>query len=90
MSDGLVQVTWAPQIDFDALRAAPTRILLGVGAESAEMMSGRAAAAVAQELRTTPVIFPGGHGGFQGNGLGQPGGPDAFAAALRQVLAAAY
>ena len=77
------------QLDFDALRAVPTRIVLGVGAESAEMMPGRAAAAVARELGTKPVIFPGGHGGFQGNGHGQPGGPDAFAATLRQVLAAA-
>jgi pimeloyl-ACP methyl ester carboxylesterase len=65
--------------DFGALRAAPTRIVLGVGAQSGQMMAGRAAAAVAGRLGTSPVTFPGGHDGF----LSDPG---AFAAVLRTVL----
>jgi pimeloyl-ACP methyl ester carboxylesterase len=67
------------QHDFDALRAAPTRIVLGVGTQSGQMLAGRAAAAVAGRLGTTPVTFPGGHNGF----LSDPG---AFATVLRTVL----
>jgi pimeloyl-ACP methyl ester carboxylesterase len=78
----------AYQHDFDALRAAPTRIVIGVGADSANAMTGRAATAVAERLGTPPVTFPGGHGGFLGGEYGQTGEPDAFAATLRQVLSA--
>jgi hypothetical protein len=67
------------QHDFGALRAAPTRIVLGVGAQSGQMLAGRAAVAVARRLGITPVTFPGGHDGF----LSDPG---AFAAVLRTVL----
>jgi pimeloyl-ACP methyl ester carboxylesterase len=74
------------QHDFDALRAAPTRVVVGVGAESGGMMAGRAAVAVAERLGTTPVTFPGGHDGFLGGEYGGMGKPDAFAATLRQVL----
>jgi pimeloyl-ACP methyl ester carboxylesterase len=74
--------------DFDALRSAPTRVVVGVGADSGQAMPGRAAAAVAERLGTAPVTFPGGHGGFMGGEHGVPGGdPDAFAATLRAVLA---
>src|SRR6266516_5471585 len=38
--------------DFDALRAAPTRIVVGVGAQSAQMLAGRAGVAVAGRLGT--------------------------------------
>jgi pimeloyl-ACP methyl ester carboxylesterase len=72
--------------DFDALRAAPTRIVVGVGAQSAKMMAGRAGMAVAERLRTSPVTFPGGHDGFLGGEYGSTGEPDAFAATLRKVL----
>ncbi|HUG29526.1 MAG TPA: hypothetical protein VMQ65_03290 [Candidatus Limnocylindria bacterium] len=34
------------------------------------------------------VIFPSGHGGFMGGEYGQTGQPEAFAAQLREVLAA--
>ncbi len=74
------------QHDFDALRAAPTRVVVGVGAESGGMRAGRAAVAVAERLGTTPVTFPGGHDGFLGGEYGGMGKPDAFAATLRQVL----
>jgi len=72
--------------DFDALRAASTRIVVGVGAQSAEMLAGRAGIAVAERLGTAPVTFPGGHDGFLGSEYGGMGEPDAFAITLRQVL----
>jgi pimeloyl-ACP methyl ester carboxylesterase len=73
--------------DFDALRAAATRIVLGVGAQSGEMIAGRGALAVAGRLGTSPVTFPGGHDGFMGGEFGSTGEPDGFAATLRTVLA---
>lgn len=74
------------QHDFDTLRSAPTRIVVGVGEQSSQMLSGRAAVAVAERLGTTPVTFPGGHDGFSGGEYGSPGEPDAFAITLRKVL----
>jgi pimeloyl-ACP methyl ester carboxylesterase len=72
--------------DFDALRAAPTRLVIGVGAQSGQMLAGRAGTAVAERLGTAPVTFPGGHDGFVGGEYGGMGEPDAFAATLRTVL----
>jgi pimeloyl-ACP methyl ester carboxylesterase len=74
------------RFDFDALKAAPTRIVIGAGVESEGQMAYRAGAAVADRLGTTVVSFPSGHGGFLGNEYGQPGDPDGFAATLREVL----
>ncbi|HEX5951264.1 MAG TPA: alpha/beta hydrolase [Actinomycetota bacterium] len=74
--------------DFEALRAATTRIVLGAGAGSEGEMTHRAARAVAERLGTELVIFPGHHGGFFGGEYGQTGEPDAFAATLREVLSA--
>jgi pimeloyl-ACP methyl ester carboxylesterase len=74
------------QHDFAALRGASTRIVLAVGAESANLITGRAAVAVAQRLGTEPVTFPGGHDGFLGGEYGRTGAPEAFAATLREVL----
>lgn len=76
------------QHDFGALRAASTNVIIAVGAESGETLARRAALAVAERLGTTPVTFPGHHGGFLGGEYGQTGEPDAFAATLRQVLSA--
>ncbi len=76
----------AYQHDFGALRAAPTRVVIGVGAQSGQMLAGRAATAVAERLGTTPVTFPGGHDGFLGGEDGRTGEPDAFARTLREVL----
>jgi pimeloyl-ACP methyl ester carboxylesterase len=73
--------------DFDALRAGPTRIVIGAGAESEGEMAHRAALAVAERLGTEPVIFPSHHGGFLGGEFGWAGDPDAFAPKLREVLA---
>jgi len=75
------------QPDFDALRAASTRIVIAAGAESEGQMAHRAAVVVAEQLGTTPVTFPGDHGGFLGGEYGQTGQPEAFAARLREVLA---
>src|SRR5512132_888072 len=76
----------AYQHDFEALRSAPTRVVIGVGTTSSRMMTGRAARAFAERLGTAPVTFPGGHDGFLGGEYGQTGEPDAFAATLRHVL----
>ena len=73
--------------DFDALRAASTRIVLGAGVQSEGQMANRGAHAVAERLGTTAVAFPSDHGGFLGGEYGQAGDPDAFAAKLREVLA---
>jgi hypothetical protein len=75
--------------DFDALKAASTRIVLAAGAESEGQMAHRGAVAAAERLGTEPVMFPSDHGGFLGGEYGQSGDPDAFAAKLREVLAEA-
>ena len=72
--------------DVDALKAAPTRIIIAAGEESAGEMANRGAFAVAERLGTEPVTFPSHHGGFLGGEYGWPGQPDAFAAKLREVL----
>ena len=72
--------------DFDALRAASTRIVMAAGAESEGQITSRAALAVAERLGIEPVIFPSDHAGFLGGEYGQTGDPDAFAEKLRQVL----
>jgi pimeloyl-ACP methyl ester carboxylesterase len=74
------------QPDFDALRAASTRIVIGAGAESKGEMAHRGAFAVAERLGVEPVIFPSHHGGFLGGDYGWAGEPDKFAANLREVL----
>jgi hypothetical protein len=73
--------------DFDALRAAPTRIVLAAGSESEGEMPNRGAHAAAERLTTAIAVFPGGHNGFLGGEYGQTGEPDGFAAKLREVLA---
>ncbi len=73
--------------DFDALRAASTRIVLAAGVESEGQLAHRGAVAAAERLGTEPVPFPSDHGGFLGGEYGQAGDPDAFAAKLREVLA---
>jgi len=73
--------------DFDALRAASTRVVIAVGAESGKTLARRAGEAVAEKLGTAPAIFPSNHGGFMGGEYGQQGDPDGFAAKLREVLA---
>jgi pimeloyl-ACP methyl ester carboxylesterase len=72
--------------DFAALRAASTRIVLAVGAESEGELAHRGGEAVAERLGLEPVVFPSHHGGFLSGEFGMAGDPDAFAAKLRDVL----
>jgi pimeloyl-ACP methyl ester carboxylesterase len=73
--------------DFDALEAAPTRIVLAAGEASEGQFAYRGAVAIAVRLGTKPVMFPGGHGGFNRNEWDPSSDPEAFAAKLREVLA---
>lgn len=73
--------------DFDALRAASTRIVMAAGVESEGTMASRSAYGVARELGTEVVVFPSHHGGFVDPEYGWGGGePEAFAAKLREIL----
>jgi len=74
--------------DFDAIRRAPTRLVLAAGEESEGILASRGAYAAAERLGSEVVLFPGDHGGFMGGEYGQqPGKPVEFAAKLREVLA---
>jgi len=72
--------------DFDALRSARTRVVIGVGVDSGNAVAGRAGRAVAQGLGIEPVTFPGGHDGFAGSEYGRTGDPVAFAEVLRGII----
>lgn len=73
--------------DFQALKAAPTRIVVAVGEESKRVYTGRTAIALAERLGQQATVFPSHHGGFMGGEFGYAGQPEAFAARLREVLA---
>src|SRR5213078_480391 len=75
--------------DFDALAAAPTRIVIAVGEESMGTLTGRTSVATAELLGQQATVFPSHHGGFMGGEFGYPGQPEAFARRLREVLDAA-
>ncbi len=62
-----------------ALRATPARIVVGRGTSSTGQLAHRTATALASELGTTPVEFPGDHIGFASE-------PDRFVDVLRRVL----
>jgi pimeloyl-ACP methyl ester carboxylesterase len=68
---------WQP--DIDALRAAGTRIVVGIGETSAGQLCDRTSRALATELGIEPTMFPGGHTGFAEDPVG-------FAARLCSVL----
>jgi pimeloyl-ACP methyl ester carboxylesterase len=72
--------------DFQALAAAPTRIVVAVGEESAGTVTDRTSRALAGLLGQEPTVFPSHHGGFVGGEGGFAGQPEAFARRLRQVL----
>jgi pimeloyl-ACP methyl ester carboxylesterase len=77
-------VTYVP--DIDALRAVPTRVVVGVGEESRDQFPGRAAEALAARLGQEVVVFPSHHGGFSGEDDPWPGQATAFAVTLAEVL----
>ena len=72
--------------DADALAAAPTRIVIAVGEESADTFTGRTSMATAELLGQEATVVPSHHGGFLGGEFGYPGRPEAFARRLREVL----
>ncbi|MEO7017335.1 MAG: alpha/beta hydrolase [Leifsonia sp.] len=72
--------------NVDALKGAPTRIVVGVGEESEGIFTGRTAVALAHLLGTEAVVFPSHHGGFAAEDSGYPGQPESFARRLREVL----
>ena len=72
--------------DVAAVTAAPTRVVVAVGVQSGENVTGRTTAATADALGLPLTEFPGHHGGFLGNEYGPGGEPEAFAERLREVL----
>jgi pimeloyl-ACP methyl ester carboxylesterase len=74
--------------DVNALKSAPTRIVIAVGEESAGVFTGRTSVAMAELLGQSATVFPGHHGGFVGGDSPYAGKPEAFAGKLREVLAA--
>jgi pimeloyl-ACP methyl ester carboxylesterase len=72
--------------DVEALRAAPTRLVIAGGEESKGTLTWRAAEALADLLGQSLTVFPSHHGGFLGGEHGYAGQPEAFAARLREVL----
>jgi pimeloyl-ACP methyl ester carboxylesterase len=74
------------QPDVAALSAAPTRLVVAVGVESREVLTGRVAPLLAEALGRPVTEFPSHHGGFLGGEHGYAGQPEAFAARLHEVL----
>src|SRR4051812_25675506 len=72
--------------DADALAAAPTRIVIGVGEESEGTFTGRTSVATAELLGQQATVFPSHHGGFVGGDTPYAGRPEEFARTLREVL----
>lgn len=68
---------WQP--DIDALRDGPTRVVVGVGRESAGQGCDRTSAALASALGVAATIFPGDHTGFVND-------PDRFAAQIATIV----
>ncbi len=60
----LIRPTTRYRPDIEALRAAPARIVVAVGATSKGQLANRSAVALAGQLGTPVVEFPGDHGGF--------------------------
>ena len=65
--------------DIEALKAGPTRVVVGIGADSGKLLTYRTSTALAELLGSAPASFPGDHGGFMG-------APVEFAETLRDVL----
>ncbi|HEY3479297.1 MAG TPA: alpha/beta hydrolase, partial [Streptomyces sp.] len=85
MTDRSLAVT-AYKIDVEALTSVSTRVVIAVGEESVDVMTGRAALTIAAALGQQATVFPSHHGGFMGGEFGYAGQPEAFAKKLREVL----
>ncbi len=59
--------------DADAITAAPTRVVIAVGEESANLLTARTSAAMAGLLGQKAAVFPSHHGGFCDGEFGYPG-----------------
>lgn len=68
---------WVP--DPPLLRSIPTRVIVGIGAESTGQLCDYTSRELAASLGVEPVLFPGDHTGFVDD-------PVAFATRLQQVL----
>jgi clorobiocin biosynthesis protein CloN7 len=75
----LLRPTTRYRPDIEALRAASTRIVVAGGATSKGQLANRTAVALADQLGSTMVDFPGDHGGFLAF-------PEQFGRLLDQVL----
>lgn len=74
-----IRATTSYRPDLAAVQAAPTRIVVGVGATSTGQTAHRGGVALAQALGVPATVFPGDHGGFMGAAA-------EFADRLREVL----
>ncbi len=72
--------------DFEAIAAAPTRVVFAAGTESKGTITWRTTDAASEAIGQRLEVFPSHHGGFLGGEFGQRGEPEAFAATLRRVL----
>ncbi|MFE7507002.1 alpha/beta fold hydrolase [Promicromonospora sp. NPDC057488] len=73
--------------DWATLKAGTPEVLIAVGEDTNDEMTGRSSRAAAALLDAEAIVFPGGHGGFGGGEYGQPADkPVEFAARLREVL----
>jgi clorobiocin/coumermycin A biosynthesis protein CloN7/CouN7 len=75
----LIRATTRFRPGIEALRASATPVVVGVGATSKGQLAHRCAVALAGQLGTAPVEFPGDHGGFLAF-------PQEFGRELHQVL----
>ena len=71
--------------DADAIAVASTRVVIAVGEESVDVLTGRTAVATAELLGQQVTVFPSHHGGFMDGEFGYAGKSDQFAHRLRQA-----
>ena len=67
--------------DIEALKNGPSRVVIGIGADSGRLLTYRTSVALCELLGGAPVEFPGDHGGFLE-------APTEFADTIRRVLSA--
>lgn len=65
--------------DLSLLKVGPARIIVGVGEDTTGTLAHRSAVALAEQLGTAAVPFPGGHGGYTDK-------PEAFAERLDEAF----
>ena len=87
---GVSNAVTAYVLDADAVAAAPTRVVMAAGVESRRTITWRTTEGVAAALGLPVTEFPSHHGGFLGEGFGQPGQPEAFAVRLRETLTGSH